>query len=513
MNLGRLFDRSMARYAARPALAAGTQDPLSYAALGVRVQRLAHWLRAQMGLADGDRVALVMGNGADYAECLLAIWYAGLCAVPINAKLHAKELQFVLRDSGSRVCLSRGTWLEAASMYESPACRFIDTSSAAYEALQAGQAMPGAASAANDAGAWLFYTSGTTGRPKGALLSHANLVNMALNFHFDLQAVTDSDVLLHAAPMSHGSGMYGIPYWMRGGLQVVPESGGFDEAELCALVSHWGSVSFFAAPTMLNRLVGHCRATRQVLPKLRTIFAGGAPLYVEDIKAAVDCLGGRIAQMYGQGETPMTISTHTASEIAAAVAAGDTEALASVGYPQTSVGITLLDPSGAPVTTPGECGEIAVASPTVMQRYWNAPEATAAALRDGLLMTGDLGAFDATGRLHLLGRSKELIISGGSNIYPREIEEVLLMHPGVAEAAVIGVPDADWGESVVAFIVARSGCDVDAAALDRFCLDHIARFKRPKRYVTLAQLPKNATGKVLKNELAGLVDESVARRS
>lgn len=288
---------------------------------------------------------------------------------------------------------------------------------------------------------------------------------------------------------------------MHSALQVVPASGGFDEAELVALLNHWPRASLFAAPTLIHRLVRHVRAHpgSDALPGLRRIFAGGAPFYVQDIKAAIATLGPRVAQIYGQGESPMTITAMRADRIAQAVAEGDDALLASVGWPQTTVSLAIQPDDGEPAP-PGTAGEVLVHGPTVMRGYWNDPGATARTLPGGWLHTGDIGRIDERGLLHLLDRAKDMIISGGSNIYPREVEEALLRHPGVAEAAVIGEPDEAWGEAVVAVVVLRPGAGgVDAAALDAVCLKRIARFKRTKRYVFVHGLPKNATGKVLKS--------------
>ena len=510
MHLSRLFRRSVARHADRPALAVGTDAALTYAALARQVDALAHWLRADLGLVPGDRATLVMHNSAGYATLMLALWQAGLCAVPANARLHPKEMQHVLTDSGSRVCFCDAALHDALAPLVGGlgGVRLVDIDGADFAAARRGTPPPTAADAvalADDAQApaWLFYTSGTTGRPKGVVLAHTQLVAMALNFQADVLALTADDVIVHAAPLSHGSGLYALPYWMAGALQVIPASGGFDEAEVLALCRHHRCTSLFAAPTMLNRLVAHARMQADPPDGLRCIVVGGAPFYVEDAKQAVACLGPRIAQIYGQGESPMTITAMTAAALGRAVADGDDEALASVGWPQTSVDVIVAEAPGRPLP-PGTLGEVMVRGPTVMQGYWHNPAASAETLAGGWLHTGDVGLFDGRGRLHLKDRSKDVVISGGSNIYPREVEEVLLRHPAVAEAAVIGVPDAAWGEAVFAFVVRRPGLDCDPATLDAWCLAEIARFKRPKAYRFVDALPKNPTGKVLKSSLRTL---------
>jgi len=503
MHLARLFQRSVHKFADRPALVRGMGDALPYRALARRVHALARHLRDDLGLQAGDRVCLAMKNCEEYAEAMLAIWHARLCAVPVNSKLHAAEVRFILQDAGARVCLAHGEFLRelAAADAHATDVQWIDVADAPWQAARHADApaeAEAAAQGADDEPAWLFYTSGTTGRPKGVVLTHANLVHMALNFHADMLAIGADDAIVHVAPLSHGSGLYAIPYWMHGGLQVIPESGGFDEAELAALLRHHRNASLFAAPTIITRMVRHQAAHPGPLPGLRCLLAGGAPFYAQDIKAAVACFGPRIAQMYGQGETPMTISALPADFIARAVAQDDQAMLSSVGFAQSTVDIDILGDDGARLPV-GAIGEIVVRSPTVMAGYWNNAAASAGTLRGGALWTGDVGLIDERGLLHLKDRSKDVIISGGSNIYPREVEDVLLAHPGVREAAVIGAPDAEWGEVVVAIVVADG--PVTEASLDAHCLASIARFKRPKRYAFVDALPKNPTGKVLKSQL------------
>ncbi len=359
--------------------------------------------------------------------------------------------------------------------------------------------------AADDA-AWLFYTSGTTGRPKGVEITHGNLLAMAQCFLTDVEAIAPGDAILHPAPLSHGSGLYLIPHIARGAVNVIPASGGFDPAEIVQLVNAWKRSLFFAAPTMLKRLVDAPALGQARLDHLKCIVYGGGPMYVEDCKAAFAALGPRVAQIYGQGESPMAITAMGRALLADAVARGDDARIASVGYPQTGIDVRVAGADDRALPE-GAVGEVLVRGPTVMRGYWRNAEASAQTLANGWLHTGDLGVFDGDGFLTLKDRSKDLIISGGSNIYPREVEEALLKHPDVAEVAVIGRAHPDWGEEVVACVVARLPLrDADArrafeAALDAVCLEHIARFKRPKAYVFVAELPKNNTGKVLKTAL------------
>ena len=473
-----------------------------YAELANRVARLAAALRTA-GLAPGDRIVLAANNCAAYIEVLFACWHAGLCAVPVNSKLHPGELAFVLEHSGARwafVDAARGASLHASEAAAPE--HVVEFESGEYRSLltRGSQDEPAAVEATDSA--WLFYTSGTTGRPKGVVLSHANLLAMSLAFLADVETVAPRDAILHAAPLSHGSGLYVLPHVLNAAVHVIPESGGFDAGEIVALIEHWPNACFFAAPTMVKRLVAHPALGEARLDHLKSIVYGGGPMYVEDCKAAFAALGPRLAQIYGQGESPMTITAMSRALLADAIAHGDDARIGSVGVAQTGVELRVGSGDDAPLPA-GEIGEVLVRGPTVMQGYWRDREASAATLANGWLHTGDVGCLDRNGFLTLKDRSKDLIISGGSNIYPREVEEGLQQHAAIAEVAVVGRRHADWGEEVVACVVARGGADRVALEreLDALCLAAIARFKRPKAYVFLSELPKNNNGKVLKNAL------------
>ena len=260
----------------------------------------------------------------------------------------------------------------------------------------------------------------------------------------------------------------------------------------------------FAAPTIVKRLVDHAEQT-SLTPKacalaFKTIVYGGAPMYAADIQRALRIMGSRFVQIYGQGESPMVGTALSRFHLSDTTHPEHAQRLASIGVAQTPVQIRITDEQGHDLPL-GEVGEVLIKGDSVMGGYWRNPEATQAAIRDGWLFTGDMGCLDAHGFLTLKDRSKDLIISGGSNVYPREVEEVLLQAPGVSEVAVVGVPDPEWGEVIVAFVVLQQGSAVSAQDLDTYCLNEIARFKRPKRYELVDSLPKNNYGKVLKTEL------------
>jgi long-chain acyl-CoA synthetase len=490
MNLAAHLARNAARDPGGPALGLGTIVVSDWATMARDAARLAGGLRA-LGLEPGARVAIVAGNSPDYARALYAIWWAGLAAVPINVKLHPKELAYCLDHSGAALILHSADL--AANVGETDTkLRAIEFGGPDWGKLHGEEVAM--AETAPDALAWLFYTSGTTGRPKGAMLSHRNVLAMATSYFIDIDPPLAGGAIVHAAPMSHGSGLYMFPTLAIGGTQVIPESGGFDPAEIFELWRRWNHVTMFAAPTMVKRLT----EARDAAPgNLRVVVFGGAPMYVADLKAAIGAFGYRFAQIYGQGESPMCITGMTRATIEAAHKAGDDSILGSVGTAQSVVQVRCA-----------EDGEVLVRGDSVMKGYWRDEAATAKTLRAGWLHTGDVGEIDARGYLTLKDRSKDLIISGGSNIYPREVEEVLQRHPAVAEVSVVGEPDPEWGENVIAFVVRRAGAGIDAGTLDALCLSNIARFKRPKRYFFLDALPKSAYGKILKTELRKRLTET-----
>ncbi len=501
MNIAHLFIRAGCGRAERPAVAHGPDVLMTYGELAGRAAVIAGRLREAHGLQPGDRAALVMTNGPDYVELLLAGWYAGLTMVPVNAKLHPRELAYILDHAGARVGFATPDLIDAVGPLEDQLqnLRVIEIGGSDHRALGTGD--PIALTEIDpDAIAWLFYTSGTTGRPKGAMLSHRNLLATTLSYFADVDQIGPADAILHAAPMSHGSGLYMLPHAAQGACQIVPASGGFDPAEVFELLDRHRGVTLFGAPTMVKRLAEHPLAGRTDHPGLKTIVYGGGPMYLADLERAHAVFGDRLAQIYGQGESPMCITALGKSRHAELARTRDRDRLGSVGTAQLVVEVRVADEGDRPLPA-GEPGEVLVRGESVMRGYWRDPEATAAALRGGWLHTGDLGVMDADGFLWLRDRAKDLIISGGANIYPREVEEVLLEHQSVREVSVVGRPDPEWGETVVAFVVTAAGEPVAAAELDAHCLARIARFKRPRDYRFVAALPKNAYGKVLKTEL------------
>jgi long-chain acyl-CoA synthetase len=503
MQLAHLLTRQARLQPDRATVFNGAQVHATHREWACRSAGLAQRLRAA-GLAPGDRVLLFMRNHPRYLEVLWAAWWAGLVVVPVNAKLHPRETEWIIDNAGARWgFVTRDVAPETLAGLE----RQIDIESPEADALFAPvgdwTSVPVCERGPDDL-AWLFYTSGTTGRPKGVMLTHRNLTVMGLTYFVDVDPIAANDTIVYAAPMSHGVGLYAIAHLMAGTRHAVPASGGVDPDELFALGAALGPLSTFAAPTIVKRLVDHAQArgldATACARAFKTIVYGGAPMYVADMQRALRVMGPRFVQIYGQGETPMVATALSRAQLADTAHPRYLERLASVGVAQTPVQVQVADAQGQPLPL-GEVGEVRVRGDSVMAGYWRNPGATEAALRDGWLFTGDVGSLDADGFLTLKDRSKDLIISGDSNIYPREVEEVLLTAPGVTEVAVVGAPDPEWGELVVAFVVGAPSAQLSGEALDAHCLAQIARFKRPKRYVFTTELPKNHYGKVLKTAL------------
>ncbi|OUR76228.1 AMP-dependent synthetase [Alphaproteobacteria bacterium 46_93_T64] len=499
MNIANLLARTARTYPDHAALAYGTEVTADYKQFDAQSAALAGALLQEYKLEKGDRVALIMKNHPEYWVALFAVWRAGLVAVPVNAKLHITEFQYILENSESKLCFATPELADALKDLNGLA-EVIDITSAEYAAHKSHPPVHMIDMAPNDL-AWLFYTSGTTGKPKGAMLSHRNILCSILSYFADVTDLEPGDAVIHAAPQTHGSGLYGLPLIAKGGIQVTPLSGGFDPAETLELINHYPNSCFFFAPTMIHRLIGSSAFEGADTSNIKLIVYGGGPMYEADIRKALIAIGPKFCQIYGQGEAPMTITVLTQWELANnAGHPKRSERLASVGVERTDVEVRIVDEEGRQCAT-DEVGEITARGDVVMLGYWKNEVATQNTIRDGWLYTGDLGCMDDEGFLTLKDRSKDLIISGGTNIYPREIEEVLLKHPSVDEVSIVGRHHADWGEEVVAFVVAKEGHSLDTETLDAFCIEHMARFKRPKEYFYPATLPKNNYGKVLKTEL------------
>lgn len=509
MNLGVLLTKVASTYKRRTAVAYGSSE-LTYEQFNSRSESLGSALR-RLGLGKGDKVAILQHNCPQFLESLYASFKAGLVVVPLNVRLHPNELAFIIGHSEAKaVIFSEGfkETLDSVSRavdfsntplvcVSNPSKGMLD-----YEKLVGeGPTERPLEEASLDDIAWLFYTSGTTGRPKGAMLTHRNLLSMTMNFLADVYAPTADDIALHQAPLAHGSGLYSIPLTAKGVSSIISASKSFDPPTLLSTIQEKKvTVLPFLTPTMIKMLLIYPQNSAYDTSSLRCVVYGGSPMYEEDLKAAMARFGPVFVQIYGQGEAPMTI-TYLPNEWHMGNAAGPrAKALISAGIARTDVRVKIFDENDAELS-PGSMGEIVVEGDVVMKGYWKDPKATSETLRGGWLHTGDLGYLDEDGYLFIMDRKKDMIKSGGANIYPREVEEALLRHPAVQEVAVFGVPDPVWGESVKAMVVRKPGSQASEADLIDFCKEQIASYKKPKSVEFTDSIPKNAFGKVLKREL------------
>ena len=507
MDVGHLLTRAALRWPARPAWLEG-DVVVPFREAEARANRLAHALLA-LGARPGDRIGMLVPNCRQGLETILAPMKAGLGVVPMNVRLHPDEHAYMLNDSGARILIYHETLRAHVASIRASAPgveRFVVIGAGAqddldFEAVQEDRpATPPGVAIAPDHLAWLFYTSGTTGRPKGAMLTHRNLLAMVVLFLLDLNPAVETDVLLHAAAITHGSGTAIFHHIARGAASAFPASRAFEPRRIFEAIQRYRVTTMFLAPTMIHMLTTSGAHADYDLSSLHTIFYGGGPMYVEQQQAAVRTFGPIFVQLFGQGEAPMLCTSLRKDEHLAGDDPVRRRRLASAGRETTAVRVRVVDDADRDVP-PGTPGEIVVRGDLVMKGYWRALDATAETLRGGWLHTGDVGHLDADGYLYITDRKKDMIISGGSNIYPRELEEVICTHPAVHEVAVIGVPDETWGEAVRAMVVLRPGMRATEAEIIEHCRRGLASYKKPQAVEFLSELPKNAYGKVLKREL------------
>jgi long-chain acyl-CoA synthetase len=504
VNVGQLLTNSARRFPDRPAVTWGDRT-LTYAELDRRTNALARGL-ASLGLRKGDRVGVLMRNRPELIEAMFACFKAGFCLVPLNSRLTAHEIRYHVANSGAVAVLTDDDGADTVAGAE---LARVEVVVAGGGAPPAGghdhEAVIGAADASaavvpvdRDDLAWLFYTSGTTGRPKGAMLSHGILGFVTASWLADLSPMDERDVTLHAAPLSHGAGFHALAATARGAHQVIPTGSRFDPTAVLDLMARARVTNTWLVPTQIVMLMDALTGKAAGLPDLRHVVYGGAPFAPSDLRQALGRFGPVFVQLFGQGETPMTATVLSAADHAAALAGDRPERLASAGVPRPGMDVRILGDDDIEVPA-NEVGEVCVQGGAVMLGYWQQGEATVEALRNGWLHTGDLGRIDEHGYLFLLDRAKDLIITGGSNVYAVEVEAALAAHPAVHEVAVVGVPDRTWGELVVAVVVPVG--EADEAALAAHCAATLAGYKRPRRFVLRDVLPRNAYGKVLKREL------------
>ncbi len=505
MNTCAFLHKGALYSAGKPAIVFADQY-ITYADYYDRVLTLAGNLLA-LGLRPGDCIAFCLPNGPRILEIVYACFASGLVVVPINARLHPKEVAYIVDNSGARVLFADENLAAEMSKLQSSTPHLdhrialsVDPGAEFPEhILQEGNRLAKYVDLEPEAPAWLFYTSGTTGKPKGALWTHRIIHAVIMNYLADLYNIQRGEMVLHCAPLSHGSGIIALPTVARGACNVIYEHASFNPATLFPLIEkHHISHVAFMAPTQIVKCLEDF-APGHDLSSLKGICYGGAPIYTEHLKKAMETFGPVFIQLFGQGEAPITI-TGMSIEQHKQFAETDDPRLGSAGTIRTDVEACCMGEDGQPLP-PGQIGEIAVRGEVVMAGYWNNPEATAEAIRDGWLFTGDIGLFDQDGYLFLLDRSKDVIISGGNNVYPREVEEVLVQHPEVANAVVVGVPDSYWGEAVHAVVILEPGAESTAEQLIAFCAEHMAGYKKPKQVDFVAEFPISGYGKVLRREV------------
>lgn len=515
MNLAYLATQNARRLPEHVAIAWG-DSTWTWAQFDARVSALALAL-TERGVGPGDTVLVHSKNSNEMFESMFATFRLGAVWVPTNFRITPEEVVYMAGVASSRVFLCQADFPE----YAAAVCQARPDTDVVWlvGASAPGDARPRAgdliadrlgrtapyAAVDRDSPCWFLFTSGTTGKPKAAVLTHGQLAFVINNHLADLlPGTTCNDGSLVVAPLSHGAGVHQLNMVARGARTVLLPTDRFDIDQAFGLIEQHRLTNMFTVPTILKMMVEHPSVDKRDHSSLRYVVYAGAPMYEADQKRALEKLGPVLVQYYGLGEVTGNISVLPAHEH------GGPEALAragTCGYERTGIQVSVQDDSGNELAY-GETGEICVIGPAVFVGYYNNPQANAKAFRDGWFRTGDIGHMDARGFVYLTGRSSDMYISGGSNIYPREIEEKILMHGDINEVAVLGLPDAQWGEIGVAVCVLNPGASLSEADLLAWMSERIARYKLPKHVYFWSELPKSGYGKVPKR----LVRDELARR-
>jgi long-chain acyl-CoA synthetase len=508
MDISQILERAVRFFPNHTACVAG-ETRLTYRDLQARVSRLANVLR-QQGIGKGDRVAVLSANSLPYLEMYYAAAALGALIVPLNFRLAPAELAYILQDSGSTVVLVGEGFSE---LYEQTAQRLstVPTILATTARAIAGKTLHYEDSLAQASAdftpvevdehdlAGLFYTSGTTGHPKGVMLSHRNLVSNAYHFLSTIHE-EEGEVYLHCCPMFHladGPTSHRIT-WLGGTHVIVP---GFEPAAVLEAIQRQRVTSALLVPTMINFLINHPTVGDYDLSSLRRILYGASPMPVELLRRAAQVFGCPLIQLYGLTETSPLLTMMDPRYLAFDGEEAKVRRLASCGRAVPGVRMRVVNDDGNDVQ-PGEVGEIIARGPNIMPGYWNRPEDSAAAFREGWFCTGDLATVDDEQFIFMVDRKKDMIITGGENVYSTEVENALYQHPAVLEAAVLGVPDKRWGEAVLALVVLKPHATATEAALIEHCRGLIAHYKCPRRLeIRQEPFPKSGSGKILKASL------------
>jgi long-chain acyl-CoA synthetase len=491
LNLASLLTGGAERSPDRAAIRLGELE-LSYAELDNRSARLATLLKRR-GFEPGDRVGVMLPNVPEFPIAYYGVLRAGGIVVPMNVLLKRREIAFYLEDSGAKLLLVwHGFAAEAASAAAEAGAEPIEVEPAAFAATLEGlEPSPGLAGTAADDTAVILYTSGTTGKPKGAELTHLNLDRNAEIAARTTCEVGAGDVVLGALPLFHSFGQtVSMNASLRSGacLTLLPR---FDPDAALATIERDRVTHFYGVPTMYGALLHHPERERFDASTLRSCITGGASMPVEVLRGFERAFGCIVMEGYGLSETsPVASSNHPDME----------RKPGSIGTPIEGVEMRVVDEDNNEVAQ-GEVGEIAIRGHNVMKGYWRRPEATAEAMRGGWFHSGDLARTDGDGYFFIVDRKKDLIIRGGYNVYPREVEEILYEHPKIREAAVVGVPDDEWGEEIGAAVVLHAGEELGAAEVGAYVKERLAAYKYPRLVWFLDELPKGPTGKILKREI------------
>tara|TARA_R110000850_G_scaffold189247_6_gene315043 strand:- start:35025 stop:36491 length:1467 start_codon:yes stop_codon:yes gene_type:complete len=475
MEIGDLIHRAALAYGDDIALV-DEQRQMSFRQLDVATDRVGHGL-LQSGLRAGDRVAVILKQSIDSVVAYYALAKAGLVRVPLNTRETQDDHAYKIQDSGAVAVLSD---LDLA-----PKAEQVISLQDLQRMEATAHSTPCRSGRGLDDLYRLAYTGGTTGKPKGVMLTTGIELAEISNFLIDvLPDLKRGDTMLHGAPVTHGSGGFLLPHLMRGARNVILPR--FDPEQFIEALEREQATATFLVPTMISMLLDQPSLRTRKLA-LRRLVYGAAPIAPTVLQKGIDALGPVFVQIYGQAEAPMCITC---------LQPEDHDRLGSAGRAYSLVGVKIGDEQGRELAV-GETGEVLARGAHVMRQYWNRPEATAEKFTaDGWLRSGDMGYLDADGFLYLVDRKNDLIISGGFNVYPREVEDVLLAHPQVAEAAVVGLPDERWGDRVHAVVSLRE--PVEEAELLAFCAERLAGYKRPRGVSVLEELPKSAVGKILR---------------
>ncbi|QOZ29871.1 acyl-CoA synthetase [Bradyrhizobium sp. CCBAU 51753] len=514
MNLAYILTQNARRHGDRPGFI-WNEKTWSWRHIDQNVSALAAALAAR-GIVKGDRILVHSKNCDQMFWSMFAAFRLGAVWVPTNFRLMPDEVAYLATASGAKAFLCHGDFPEHAKAAANPALEFTwrigeegtfgEATLGDVIAKYAGAEVENAAVEYDDP-CWFFFTSGTTGRSKAAVLTHGQMAFVITNHLADLMpGTTEDDASLVVAPLSHGAGVHQLVQSARGVPTILLPSEKFDIAEAFRLIAKHRVSNMFTVPTILKMMVEHPAADQHDHSSLRYIIYAGAPMYREDQKAALAKLGGVLVQYFGLGEVTGNITVlppalHDPED-------GPHARIGTCGFERTGMQVQIQGDDGRELK-PFETGEICVIGPGVFAGYYDNPEANAKAFRNGWFRTGDLGHIDAEGFVYITGRASDMYISGGSNIYPREIEEKILTHPAIGEVAVLGVPDPFWGEVGVAVCVAREGVDpVGEAELAAYLAPKVPRYKMPKRFFFWEALPKSGYGKVPKRLIR---DELAAR--